>query len=80
VYEQGVGRLLLALRLRVAELLRVQAVELLHLGGELAEAEAEEGESTKDDHGDHDDDGDVGALPHRRAARRRRDVLAVDLV
>jgi hypothetical protein len=64
----------------VAELLRVEAVELLHLGGELAEAEAEERESTEYDHGDHDDDRYVGALPHRRAARRRRDVLAVHLV
>ncbi len=64
----------------MAELLRVEAVELLHLGGELAEAEAEERESTEYDNGDHDDDGDVGALPHRRAARRSRDVLAVDFV
>jgi len=63
----------------VAELLRVQAVELLHLGGELAEAEAEQGDSTEDDYGDHNDDGDVGALPHCRA-RRCRDVFAVDLI
>ena len=82
--EQGVGgrwplRQLLRVRVRVAQLLRVEAVELFHLGGELAEAEAEERDSTEDDDRDHNDDGDVGALPHCRA-RRRRDVLAVHLV
>jgi hypothetical protein len=63
----------------VAQLLRVEAVELLDLGGELAEAEAEEGDSTEDDDRDYDDDGDVGAFPHGGAGRCG-DVLAVDLV